>query len=1069
MSFFGVESSNPIEDEKRRFLAGESTADEDIAVYNWGQEDYDGLGNALQEGGDELNDETFGSTGPVGKDFDFTAQALPELERRPKQGNVTTSSSSAHELQPQPQLHFQPQAQAQMQLTSEAPKSAQQARPTLASRESLWDDKSPFSVFRTSSSIGRKAGAGLTHQASSSVSSATRPSATNVLSQQSHSLARTQQSLTSISHAPQQAQTPSDGVVPGSRTLAEIEAEMRAQAQRARELKMQEQQQQLLLQQQQQQLQQQQLQQQQLLQQQHQHQLKPPRMRSQSPSVHRNAPINSPQAGYQVPPFALENYRQQQQQQQGILQDFNGMRVQEIQRSHPKDLAYGGMESQNRTRTPVDPIEFMLQKTAERERGLPQSLSHSRVPSQQLQLQQQQRLDNFDVQEQERRLRLGLSQGNVDEAQVNLRRQIAADQQRQAQLAAAGILDQRRDSPLDQLHHQYRLAMANELASKARGNEALANVFGGTNPAEMTQMQLQMQQRLLAQLAQQEFSQNLSGVNGINGQDGGSTVSEAQREQLRQEAMRKIMEAERQEGKRRRKAQKIAHMSRYNDLMTQSDKDFITRIQVSQLVTSDPYTEDFYAQVYGSLMRSRMGINASEERVLKFGSGEGVALGVAQRPGTRRQNAMQRMEAQVERIVSNARQREKEKGLHAIHSLQGALGKTAGRSYKAAPRQLLQVDTNGTTDAHGHISKEDVKRDAAGAAKEAAKRGREAFGFYADPAGTTRKEPLTHRECLIILESLYDSQLRIEQLRREQPPAEDDAHTAEWEVIYKAETARQWNDLRVMVPIETSDPHPFISLLMPAKGKKLLPRLTRHLSTQQLLQVICLLVACFSQLDVVKNAAILDQQEDTPERKEVDKQTQLFLSTVLQSILPVIAKFNLGVVFGMMGLLMEHCDMRLVIHSRPGQSLLTAFLSRAEVIKSEMMAGSIDPSEIPTEEDLRSWQGVIVHLFQFLAPNLLSLFPSSRIALLRSPSTGVLSVEADLLDQPVWKFLATFALHADNDQQQFLVSTLREKILDNIVAVHKGLVDGEAEQNIKITNVNIFLHALGLDSSQITV
>lgn len=136
------------------------------------------------------------------------------------------------------------------------------------------------------------------------------------------------------------------------------------------------------------------------------------------------------------------------------------------------------------------------------------------------------------------------------------------------------------------------------------------------------------------------------------------------------------------------------------------------------------------------------------------------------------------------------------------------------------------------------------------------------------------------------------------------------------EASYKAETSYQWDELRVMVPIETSDPHPFISLLMPAKGKKLLPRLTRHLSTQQLLQVICLLVACFSQLDVVKNAALLDLQEDTPERREVDKQTQLFLSTVLQCILPVIAKFNLGVVFGMMGLLMEHCDMRLVIHSR---------------------------------------------------------------------------------------------------------------------------------------------------------
>lgn len=101
--------------------------------------------------------------------------------------------------------------------------------------------------------------------------------------------------------------------------------------------------------------------------------------------------------------------------------------------------------------------------------------------------------------------------------------------------------------------------------------------------------------------------------------------------------------------------------------MTQSDKDFITRIQVSQLVTQDPYAEDFYAQVYGAILRSRMGFQpgADSERVLKFGSGGGVGLGMpGQKTGGRRPSAMQKMEAQVERIVSNARMREKEKGLH---------------------------------------------------------------------------------------------------------------------------------------------------------------------------------------------------------------------------------------------------------------------------------------------------------------------------------------------------------------------------------------------------------------------
>jgi len=95
--------------------------------------------------------------------------------------------------------------------------------------------------------------------------------------------------------------------------------------------------------------------------------------------------------------------------------------------------------------------------------------------------------------------------------------------------------------------------------------------------------------------------------------------------------------------------------------MTQSDKDFITRIQVSQLVTQDPYADDYYAQVFTSNFRSRMGMNPNDEHVVKFGKSGGVGMGLTQKGGTRRTNALQKMEAQVERIVQNARLREKEK------------------------------------------------------------------------------------------------------------------------------------------------------------------------------------------------------------------------------------------------------------------------------------------------------------------------------------------------------------------------------------------------------------------------
>ena len=67
MSFFGLEHNDLLEKEKQQFLQG-CKPKEDLAVYTWGEESYEGLGDALHEGGDDLNDETFGGTGPVGMD-----------------------------------------------------------------------------------------------------------------------------------------------------------------------------------------------------------------------------------------------------------------------------------------------------------------------------------------------------------------------------------------------------------------------------------------------------------------------------------------------------------------------------------------------------------------------------------------------------------------------------------------------------------------------------------------------------------------------------------------------------------------------------------------------------------------------------------------------------------------------------------------------------------------------------------------------------------------------------------------------------------------------------------------
>jgi len=108
MSFFGFDNQIDLESERRKFLEGEGQGPrEDIAVYTWGEQGYDGLGNELQEGGDELNDETFGGSGQVGEFLRSSAaqitvhrmvclkQPLPALSRqRPRFLPVSPVSSS---------------------------------------------------------------------------------------------------------------------------------------------------------------------------------------------------------------------------------------------------------------------------------------------------------------------------------------------------------------------------------------------------------------------------------------------------------------------------------------------------------------------------------------------------------------------------------------------------------------------------------------------------------------------------------------------------------------------------------------------------------------------------------------------------------------------------------------------------------------------------------------------------------------------------------------------------------------------------------------------------------------
>ncbi|GAA95585.1 uncharacterized protein L969DRAFT_92717 [Mixia osmundae IAM 14324] len=509
------------------------------------------------------------------------------------------------------------------------------------------------------------------------------------------------------------------------------------------------------------------------------------------------------------------------------------------------------------------------------------------------------------------------------------------------------------------------------------------------------------------------------------------------------------------EAKHHRIMQRIDLMSRENGIMSKGDKDFITRIQVSQLLNSngpggthDPYTEDFYYHVLTALRGPKapsqvanVSLVAQAATVVGRGAGSQAASTREQKAkNNKRESAMLKMAQQVQRIVDQSKKKPR---LTQI-SLDGALGKIAIRG-KSAPKQMLQVS--------------------------GAKASSDSTPTLSTANGVTGRKPnLTRHEALLALEKIYDSVLELEQLRRVQPrPLQQegpDENMTRWETDYSASVARMWKLLRVNDPLGASAQHPFVTLLGPTKGKRVLPRILRHLDAQQGLTLVTLLIATFETLDVVRDAALVDSSG--PGREEAEAQTELFLGAVLPFVMTVIAKAPLRVVTGMTGLLLDRNDLLRLARTKPGIAFLTLFLSRAETLKQSV--GSEEGA--PGEDEISRWQGLYDTLFGRLHGNLVSLFPSTRAQPfgkpLAPPQMLQLRPEIDRDDEPVWSFLAALAVSASAEQQQLLISEVRDKILENVVSAKKQWVPDPIGE-LRIRNVNVLLGALGLDASQISI
>jgi len=475
-----------------------------------------------------------------------------------------------------------------------------------------------------------------------------------------------------------------------------------------------------------------------------------------------------------------------------------------------------------------------------------------------------------------------------------------------------------------------------------------------------------------------------------------------------------------QEAKRAKRNHKIFLMSRDNGIMTPQDKNFITRIQLQQLVaatgnpnehgTDESLVEDFYYQVHNQIQGghrqhpSQPLNNFAQTYLFQTGS----RFGGMRRHHRGPENHMQRMEQQVQRAVEAAKNKPKNKQL----VIEGSLGKISFSNAKT-PKPLLNIKRNDTGDVPRPSSSHKI---------------------HHPTTGRDRKSELRS------IELVYSTLMKMEDHQRAMPPPPaGDADTqaiqniVEWNTAAAALNKKLWAALRVHDHPPPGVVHPFIALLSYSKGKKAMDRIFRHTSSEQRTIILTLIVVHLDELDVVRGAQVNtgDIQLNAAMRENVE----LFSHAVMSTLFNFMNDLELDLVAAVLGLVCQR-NVDVIAKSRIGASMLTMILSRAEIIKH---------SGGGNEQSWRQWDQAYMQLFNLLEPSLPHIFPGTV-------NTGD--------DMYVWQLLAAIGIGASPEQQQRLVLAVKDRVMDTVTLAKTLPADLSAQ---RLQNVNLFMRSIGLD------
>ena len=119
-----------------------------------------------------------------------------------------------------------------------------------------------------------------------------------------------------------------------------------------------------------------------------------------------------------------------------------------------------------------------------------------------------------------------------------------------------------------------------------------------------------------------------------------------------------------------------------------------------------------------------------------------------------------------------------------------------------------------------------------------------------------------------------------------------------------------------MLTLSRSGYHPLVSILLPNKGKKLIPRIVRQLEKGQQLELLLAIIRNIAQLDVISKAYILDRGDETPQQRELEQQTESFMNNVFNGFLPLLMELTFPPINHILNILLERTDIPRLATSR---------------------------------------------------------------------------------------------------------------------------------------------------------